>query len=94
MDSYYNRPEATIEDVIDKDGKRWVKIGDTVTVDSTGHLDIVDLHNDVIKSGAEWISSIELENTIIEFDAVTAAAVIAVPDDRRQETGGLREPSV
>lgn len=94
IDSYYNRPKATEEDFatitdVGPDGDssmtRWLKTGDVVTVDDHGYIEIVDRKSDVIKSGGEWISSIELENKFIEHDAVVEAAVIAVPDKQWQE---------
>ncbi len=60
----------------------WLRTGDIATVDSEGYVRIVDRTKDVIKSGGEWISSIELENAIMAHPAVAEAAVIAVPDDR------------
>jgi fatty-acyl-CoA synthase len=60
----------------------WLRTGDIATVDPEGYVRIVDRTKDVIKSGGEWISSIELENAIMAHPAVAEAAVIAVPDDR------------
>jgi fatty-acyl-CoA synthase len=77
----YNQPEANEADF--EDG--WLKTGDIVTVDGDGYIEIVDRTNDVIKSGGEWISSIELENALMKHDAVVEAAVVGVPDDRWQE---------
>jgi fatty-acyl-CoA synthase len=78
---YFKRPEATEEDVIDG----WLKTGDVVTVDTDGYLQIVDRTADVIKSGGEWISSVELENTLMAHDTVAEATVIGVPHERWQE---------
>ncbi len=58
----------------------WFSTGDVVTVDPDGFVEIVDRAKDVIKSGGEWISSIELENIAIEHPAVREAAVVACPD--------------
>ncbi|MGC9155941.1 MAG: long-chain fatty acid--CoA ligase [Ferrimicrobium sp.] len=60
----------------------WLRTGDIATVDREGYVRIVDRTKDVIKSGGEWISSIELENAIMAHPKVAEAAVIAVPDDR------------
>ncbi len=60
----------------------WLRTGDIATVDREGYVRIVDRTKDVIKSGGEWISSIELENAIMDHPCVAEAAVIAVPDDR------------
>ena len=78
---YFKRPEANREDF--EEG--WLKTGDVVTVDEEGYLQIVDRAKDVIKSGGEWISSVELENAIMAHDDVTEAAVVGVPHDRWQE---------
>ena len=60
----------------------WFATGDVVTVDPDGFVEIVDRSKDVIKSGGEWISSIELENIAIEHPAVREAAVVARLDPR------------
>jgi fatty-acyl-CoA synthase len=58
----------------------WLRTGDVVTVDANGYLGIVDRSKDVIKSGGEWISSVDLENTIMGHPQVLEAAVIGVPN--------------
>ncbi|MBM4246260.1 MAG: long-chain fatty acid--CoA ligase [Deltaproteobacteria bacterium] len=63
----------------------WLRTGDVGTVDAKGFVQITDRAKDVIKSGGEWISSVELENAIMAHPDVVEAAVIGVPDDRRQE---------
>ncbi|UTF53948.1 long-chain fatty acid--CoA ligase [Natronosalvus rutilus] len=78
---YFERPEANEADF--EDG--WLKTGDVVTVDPDGYLQIVDRAKDVIKSGGEWISSVELENAIMAHDDVAEAAVVGVPHERWQE---------
>jgi fatty-acyl-CoA synthase len=78
---YFKRPEANEEDF--EDG--WLKTGDIVTVDDEGYLKIVDRAKDVIKSGGEWISSVELENAIMAHDGVAEAAVVGVPHEKWQE---------
>ena len=78
---YFQRPEANEEDF--EDG--WLKTGDVVTVDPDGYLKIVDRAKDVIKSGGEWISSVELENAIMAHDGVSEATVIGVPHEKWQE---------
>ena len=60
----------------------WFATGDVVTVDPEGFVEIVDRAKDVIKSGGEWISSIELENIAVEHPAVREAAVVARVDPR------------
>ncbi|QLD85136.1 long-chain fatty acid--CoA ligase [Natronomonas halophila] len=78
---YFKRPEANEEDF--EDG--WLKTGDVVTVDDEGYIKIVDRAKDVIKSGGEWISSVELENAIMAHDDIAEAAVVGVPHERWQE---------
>jgi fatty-acyl-CoA synthase len=56
----------------------WLDTGDVATIDSNGYMSITDRTKDVIKSGGEWISSIEIENTAIGHPAVAEAAVIGV----------------
>jgi fatty-acyl-CoA synthase len=63
----------------------WLKTGDVATVDINGYIRLVDRTKDVIKSGGEWISSVELENEIMAHPAVAEAAVIGVPHPRWQE---------
>lgn len=60
----------------------WLRTGDVATIDSRGVVRIVDRIKDLIKSGGEWISSVELENEIMAMPDVLEAAVIAVPDDK------------
>lgn len=79
--SYYNRPTANKEDF----DNEWLQTGDVVTVDEDGYLKIVDRAKDVIKSGGEWISSIELENGLMAHQDVVEAAVVGLPHDRWQE---------
>ncbi|MCX2827957.1 fatty-acid--CoA ligase [Bacillus pseudomycoides] len=78
--SYYN-DERTIEGF--RDG--WLYTGDVVTVDEEGCVKIVDRAKDVIKSGGEWISSVDLENALMAHEAVFEAAVVAVPHPQWQE---------
>src|SRR4051794_18477460 len=58
----------------------WLKTGDVATIDTEGYIRLVDRTKDVIKSGGEWISSVELENEIMADDRVVEAAVIGLPD--------------
>ena len=66
-----------------KDG--WFKTGDIATMDEEGYLRIVDRAKDLIKSGGEWISSVDLENALIGHPAVREAAVVGVPHPKWQE---------
>ena len=63
----------------------WLRTGDVGRVDPLGYVTLTDRAKDVIKSGGEWISSVELENHLIAHPAVLEAAVVAVPDERWQE---------
>lgn len=58
----------------------WLRTGDIAVIDPAGYLKITDRMHDLIKSGGEWISSLDLENALMEHTAVREAAVIAVPD--------------
>ncbi len=66
-----------------KDG--WLYSGDIVTWDEDGYITIVDRAKDLVKSGGEWISSVDLENAIMAMDGVAEAAVIGVTHPRWQE---------
>ncbi|WP_453990638.1 long-chain fatty acid--CoA ligase [Bacillus nitroreducens] len=79
-DEYY-KDERTNEAF--RDG--WLHTGDVVTVDEEGNVKIVDRTKDLIKSGGEWISSVDIENALMAHEAVFEAAVIAVPHERWQE---------
>jgi fatty-acyl-CoA synthase len=57
----------------------WFRTGDIATIDRAGYVNITDRIKDLVKSGGEWISSIELENALVSHAAVQEAAVIAVP---------------
>jgi fatty-acyl-CoA synthase len=63
----------------------WLRTGDIASVDERGNVQITDRSKDVIKSGGEWISSVELENELMAHPAVIEAAVIAKPDERWAE---------
>ncbi len=78
--SEYYRAEAP---ELFRDG--WLRTGDIGTLDPHGFMVITDRAKDMIKSGGEWISSVELETTVVGHEGVFEAAVIAVPDDRWQE---------
>ncbi|HTU31221.1 MAG TPA: long-chain fatty acid--CoA ligase [Solirubrobacteraceae bacterium] len=60
----------------------WFRTGDVVRIDPRGCMRICDRAKDLIKSGGEWISSVDLENQLMAHGAVAEAAVIAIPDDR------------
>jgi fatty-acyl-CoA synthase len=58
----------------------WFRTGDVVTIDAHGYIKITDRIKDLVKSGGEWISSVDLENALVGHPKVAEAAVIAVPD--------------
>jgi fatty-acyl-CoA synthase len=80
IDSY--RGGATPERFTD-DG--WFKTGDVATITSEGYFVIVDRTKDLIKSGGEWISSVDMEGDIMALEGVLEAAVVAIPDEKWQE---------
>ena len=63
----------------------WLRTGDVATIDRLGYLRLVDRTRDLIRSGGEWISSVQLEHALMDHPAVAEAAVVAVPDARWQE---------
>lgn len=63
----------------------WFDTGDVATLDEQGYMNIVDRAKDVIKSGGEWISSIDVENIAIGHDAVAECAVVGVPHPKWDE---------
>jgi fatty-acyl-CoA synthase len=69
--------------ILDKDN--WFKTGDVATLDPDGYMQITDRSKDVIKSGGEWISSIDLENEAVGHPAVAEAAVIGIAHPKWQE---------
>ncbi len=76
---YFEDEEATAA-AVEPDG--WFHTGDMAVIDPEGYLLVTDRKKDVIKSGGEWISSIDLENAAVAHAEVAEAAVIAVPDAR------------
>jgi acyl-CoA synthetase (AMP-forming)/AMP-acid ligase II len=77
--SYYQNADPSKFD----DG--WLRTGDVGRIDPRGYITLTDRAKDVIKSGGEWISSVELELRLMDHPAVLEAAVVAVPDERWQE---------
>ena len=75
LKSYYNNPAAA--DRFTGDG--WFRTGDVAVIDPEGYIQITDRTKDLIKSGGEWISSIDVESLIMGHPKVLEAAVIAVP---------------
>jgi fatty-acyl-CoA synthase len=82
MDGYYNDPEATKKAM----GDGWFHSGDAAVVHPDGYVEIRDRIKDVIISGGENISSVEVEGTLLRHPAVGEAAVVGLPSDRWGET--------
>ncbi|MFD4315933.1 long-chain-fatty-acid--CoA ligase [Streptomyces sp. NPDC058548] len=78
--SYYNTPDSP-----EKFHDGWLRTGDLGVIEPGGWVVVSDRLKDGIKSGGEWISTIELENAIIEHPAVLEAIVVGVPDPRWEE---------
>ena len=79
---YYNNKEAS-QAAITADG--WFRTGDVVSIDEDAIVRISDRTKDLIKSGGEWISSVDMENRIMAMDSVLEAAVVARPDEKWDE---------
>jgi fatty-acyl-CoA synthase len=79
----YYRDDAASEAALDVEG--WFHTGDVATIDAEGCMQIVDRSKDVIKSGGEWISSIDLENAAMGHPDVAEAAVIGLPHPKWDE---------
>jgi acyl-CoA synthetase (AMP-forming)/AMP-acid ligase II len=79
ISGYYNDAAATAA-AFDEAG--WLRTGDVATIDEDGYVQVVDRRKDVIKSGGEWISSIDVENAAIGHPAIAEAAVIGLPHPR------------
>jgi fatty-acyl-CoA synthase len=78
--SYYGDPEGQPDP--DKFHDGWLRTGDVGTLSPDGFLTLTDRAKDVIKSGGEWISSVELENHLMAHPAVLEASVVGVPDEK------------
>ena len=79
MHTYYKAEESAVDD------GGWFDTGDVATIHSDGCMQIVDRAKDVIKTGGEWISSIDLENAILSHDNVLEACVVGVPHPKWDE---------
>ncbi|MGH9746023.1 MAG: long-chain fatty acid--CoA ligase [Candidatus Acidiferrales bacterium] len=79
--SYFEAPETA--DRWTRDG--WFKTGDIATIDAEGYVKIVDRSKDLIKSGGEWISSVDLENELMGHPAIREAAVVGIAHPKWQE---------
>ncbi|MEV6274037.1 long-chain fatty acid--CoA ligase [Nocardia sp. NPDC051832] len=81
--SYYSPDGAQVDP--DKFDDGWLRTGDVGKITPNGYLTLVDRSKDVIKSGGEWISSVDLENAVMGHPAVAESAVIGVPDEKWDE---------
>jgi acyl-CoA synthetase (AMP-forming)/AMP-acid ligase II len=79
ISGYFENEEATAAAVEPDD---WFHTGDVATIDPDGYVQLTDRRKDIIKSGGEWISSIEIENAVMAHEAVAEAACIAIPHPR------------
>jgi len=78
---YYNEPQATSK--VFQDG--WLHTGDVAVIEEDGYLYLVDRIKDMIKSGGEWISSIDLESAIMDNSVVRQTAVFGIPHPKLEE---------
>ena len=78
---YYNDDRSA--ESFTEDG--WLRTGDVATISPNGYVRLVDRTKDLVKSGGEWISSVELENAIMAHPKVAEAAVIGIPDEKWSE---------
>ena len=78
--SYHQVPVTDDKFITDAQGRLWLRTGDVATMDELGTVRITDRTKDLIKSGGEWISSVDVENLLMSHPAVAEAAVVAIPD--------------
>lgn len=83
LSNYFQQTESVL--IQDERDLGWFDTGDVATIDPDGYLQITDRSKDVIKSGGEWISSIEIENTAVSHPEIIEAAVIAMPHPKWDE---------
>lgn len=83
LTNYFKQTEPLL--IPDTEKKGWFDTGDVATIDPDGYMQITDRSKDVIKSGGEWISSIEIENTAVSHKDIVEAAVIAVAHPKWDE---------
>jgi len=92
VDSYYKGEDPLVHDA---QGRGWFPTGDVATIDADGFMQITDRSKDVIKSGGEWISSIDIENIAMAHPAVAMAACVGMPHpkwDERPVVAVVRKP--
>jgi fatty-acyl-CoA synthase len=76
--AYYHDPERSRESFTEG----WFRIGDVGTIDPDGYVRLVDRTKDLVKSGGEWISSVDLENALMAHPGIAEATVIAIPHEK------------
>jgi fatty-acyl-CoA synthase len=76
--SYWDEPGMTEE--LWRDG--WLHTKDVAVIDKDGYIRVVDRLKDVIKTGGEWVSSLDLENCTTQHEAVSEAAAVGIPDEK------------
>ena len=79
------KPTNNYKEMIAVDENNWFRTGDVCSIDPDGYIQITDRNKDVIKSGGEWISSIELENLAVSHPSIAEAAVIGIEHPKWQE---------
>jgi fatty-acyl-CoA synthase len=82
---YYDDPRGAERGQMESFMDGWFRTGDVATIDAEGYIQIMDRTKDLVKSGGEWISSVDLENAIMAHPKVLEAAVIAVAHPKWQE---------
>jgi len=82
---YYNDPRGEERGIAESFMDGWFRTGDVATIDTEGYIQIMDRTKDLVKSGGEWISSVDLENAIMAHPKVAEAAVIAIAHPKWQE---------
>jgi fatty-acyl-CoA synthase len=84
-DKFVAADGGSLESDGEREGERWLRTGDVATIDELGFVRITDRTKDLIKSGGEWISSVDLENALMAHPAIAEAAVISIPDVKWSE---------
>jgi fatty-acyl-CoA synthase len=82
---YYDDSRSLESFMPDSFNNAWLRTGDIATVDAQGYIQIMDRTKDMVKSGGEWISSVDLENAIMAHPKVAEAAVVGVFHPKWQE---------
>ena len=81
MRGYWNRPDTDADTFVEREGKRYLRTGDVATMDEDGFLEIVDRIKDMIAVGGFKVFPSQVEDVLLENDAVKEALVIGIPDD-------------